>query len=142
VRRILAGSAIVVGLVLTAATPAQAAMPGQAGRLSIWENDNYEGCGTSRVDHDSNMHYDDNCGENGIGRYDLNDRLSSFVNRTGSWWILYEDKNYNGKKICVRPNSHDNNIGNDTGYEDDISSFEKIGTSKPIGCDDVTGTAN
>ena len=131
---------VALGASFVAASPAQAALPGVSGRLTMWANDNYKFCQQSRVSYDSNFR-NDYCVLAGEP-YGFDDELSSFVNKTSSWWILFEDRDQSGARICVRPNSHDNNIGNDTGYEDDISSVEKHGSSQPANCRDVTGDRN
>ncbi|UUW87728.1 peptidase inhibitor family I36 protein [Pimelobacter simplex] len=122
-------------------TSAAAAAPGTAGYLNMWVDDNYETCAWSRLNYDSNFG-NDWCGAGTMHALRLDDKLSSFVNKTSDWWVLYEDKDYGGARVCVRPNSHDANIGNDTSYEDDISSVERRGTTKPANCTDTTGTAN
>jgi hypothetical protein len=116
------------------AAPAQASnsqFPGEANRLNMYEDDSYSGHFEARASYDTDFHNDS-----------FNDQLSSFVNKTDNWWILYENINYGGYRVCVRPHSHDANIGNDTTKEDDISSVKMFGTTKPSGCDDTTGTAN
>ena len=139
----LSAAAVACGLALahpSAAVGADSSYPGTAARLNLWVDDNYTTCATERASYDANF-ANDRCGS-GPTSYNLNDKFSSFVNKTADWWVLYENTNYGGGRLCVRPHSHDNNIGNDTAYEDDISSAEKRGTTKPTGCSDTTGTAN
>lgn len=131
-------AAPVVALGITA--NAQAAEDDYAGidyRMNVYENDGYKGCVEVRKEYDSDFG-NDYC----HAPASFNDRLSSFVNKTGDWWVLYEDTGAGGARLCVRPHSHDGNIGNDTSYEDDISSMQRKGTSKPSGCNDTTGTSN
>jgi hypothetical protein len=97
----------------------------------MYEDDSYGGHFEARESFDADFHNDS-----------FNDQLSSFVNKTADWWILYENTQYGGYRLCVKPHSHDANIGNDTTKEDDTSSVKRFGTSKPAGCDDTTGTAN
>lgn len=129
-----AAAALLGGAVLATAPAAMASdaqFPGSAGKLTMWEDDSYKGHVESRASYDTNFSNDA-----------FDDQLSSFVNKTGNWWILYEDNTYGGAKVCVKPHSHDANIGGDTKYEDDISSVKMFGTSKPSGCTDTTGTTN
>jgi hypothetical protein len=131
---VIAGASALLGATLLAAGPAMASdsqFPGTAGQLTMWEDDSYSGHVESRASYDADFHNDS-----------FNDQLSSFVNKTADWWILYEDTQYGGFKLCVRPHSHDANIGNDTTKEDDTSSVKRFGTTKPSGCGDTTGSAN
>lgn len=60
-------------------------------------------------------------------------------NYSNRWWKLYEHRSYGGYTLCLRPYGRDNNLGNNTPVEDDISSVKKLGTSRPSGCDKVIG---
>jgi len=104
---------------------------GDAGKLNMWEDDSYSGQHESRYGYDSDFNNDS-----------FNDELSSYINKTDNWWKLYEHNNYGGGNICVRPHSHDNNIGNNTTLEDDISSVDEKGPDRPLGCDVVIGEPN
>ena len=137
--RLLSVTVVVAGASLLGA-PAQSAAsdyPGVSGRLNLWEHDGYDGCYEGRETIDTDFG-NDSC----HAPASFNDRVSSVVNKTARWWVMYEDRGSSGARVCVRPRSHDGNIGNDTDYEDDISSVERKGTSKPAGCDDVTGSSN
>lgn len=124
-------AACAVAITPAPANASDAQFPGTSGQLNMWEDDNYNGHCEGRSSYDTNFSNDS-----------FNDQLSSFVNKTGNWWVLCVDDNYGGDSVCVRPHSHDGNIGNDTTYEDDITSVREFGTAKPGGCEDTTGTAN
>jgi peptidase inhibitor family I36 len=135
VRKLIGVSVIATLAFVFTGGPAQAT--GTSGKMNLYKDDNYSGC------HLVVTSYVRSLGDSSCGTFTaFNDSLSSFANNTPNWWIFYLDINYSGTRLCVRPNSHDNNIGNDTAYEDDISSVEKVGSTQPTGCADVTGTAN
>lgn len=136
-------AALLVFLGLQVPTAANAE-PGPSGQLTMWQNDSYEGQQESRLSTDSNLHNDSCAGcDPGFGG-DFGDDMSSYVNKTGNWWVFYVDTNYEGFRFCVRPNSHDADLGNNgfSNLEDEISSVDKKGTSIPSGCDGVIGIAN
>lgn len=108
--------------------------PGVWGRLNLYEDDNYDGQHESRNEYDSDF-----------GNDDFGDEMSSFVNKTGRWWILYKDAHYIDRKLCIRPRSHDANIGNaESGgwLEDEISSASRRGRNEPTYCDFIMGHPN
>lgn len=142
-------SALVTGAVLGLA-PAANAWDGNAGQMNMWEHDAYQGQQESRSSYDSDLH-NDACSGCDIGPGgNFGDDMSSFVNKTDYWWYFYTDVNYDGTKFCVRPRSHDGDLGNN-GYsnlEDEISSIKKSSvsgsydSSAPSGCDRIIGAQN
>lgn len=93
---------------------------GPTGQLTLWADDNYEGHQESRSS------YDD----------DFEDDASSVVNRTGDWWVLFEDDDQNGAQRCLKPRSHDGDLGSGGQLEDKVSSVKRYTTSRPSFCSD------
>lgn len=137
----IAASLAFVGLQIPVAAHAE---PGPAGQLTMWQNDSYEGQQESRSSYDSNLHNDSCAGCDPGPGGNFGDDMSSYVNKTGDWWVFYVDTNYEGFRFCVRPNSHDANLGNNgfSNLEDEISSVDRKGAGQPGGCDGVIGVAN
>lgn len=141
-----------VGAVLVAASsvvvltaPAQAAYPGYSGQLNMWQHDGYKGQMESRVNYDSNLGNDSCPGCDPGPGGNFNDDMSSFVNKTKYWWIIYVDTGMHATSsahfnfFCVRPNSHDADLGNNgfSYLEDEISSVKRLsatGSTRPYPC--------
>jgi hypothetical protein len=119
------------------AIPAQA-----AGSLTLWVNDNYDKGSLTRVNKDSDFN-NDPCSISNCGLYDVGgaygDDFTSYKNNGSSWWKLYEDRQYGGYALCVRPYGRDADLGDSTKMDDKISSVYRFGTSQPRGCDKVVG---
>ncbi|WP_217183885.1 peptidase inhibitor family I36 protein [Streptomyces sp. AC495_CC817] len=128
-------SLLMVLFVLSGASPAQAA---HEGLIKVCTQDYYKGSCTTRADHDKNLGNDYvSCGW--CLNQTFSDSISSVDNDTDNWWKLFEDKEYRGYALCLRPRGYDNNLGNNTPMEDEISSMKKLGTTRPSGCDKVIG---
>lgn len=140
----LALAASIVGIAVTSPA-AHAADP----TLKLCVDDNYKGYCLYRVSYDTNFKNDcfrwydgsHNWGKRdcGFGWPSFNDKASSVDNNTKYWWKLFEDTKYGGFVLCLRPWGYDGNLGNNTDYEDDISSVKRYSTSRPGGCDQVIG---
>lgn len=135
--------AFLVGLLALATVavlvPSAHAEPGQRKRLNMWQDGSYEGHKESRLEYDTDLHNDSCAGCDFGPGGDFGDDMSSFVNKTRSWWIIYVNKEYdtsdrNGigdwpMAYCIRPRSHDADLGNnDTEggeLEDEISSVKR-----------------
>ncbi len=135
--RILGGGGVGHGAVVGAG--------GETG-LKFCLNDNYSGFCDTRQGYDTNFGNDHWCYYNGYysctdyWRWgNVDDAISSVRNYSNRWWKLYEHRSYGGYTLCLRPYGRDNNLGNNTPVEDDISSVKKLGTSRPSGCDKVIG---
>lgn len=134
--RVLLATGLTASVFALAAPGAQAAPspdhrgdnPGYKGFLNMWEDDNYDGHHEWRKNYDNDFHNDS-----------FNDQLSSVSNRTPYYWELSEDTKNRGANICIRPWSRDNNIGNNTNLEDDISSVVKRGKKAPNDCETIIG---
>lgn len=145
----LAVSALAVGSLMVATTPPAAAVDGVAGKLNMWQNDSYEGQTEARESYDSDLHNDSCSGCDPGPGGNFGDDMSSYTNKSGYWWYLYVDDNYDGKTYCARPRSHDADLGNN-GYsdlEDEISSVKRgpagsFGSSSPGSCDVTIGIQN
>lgn len=112
------------------------------GQLELCGNDGHSGTCLYRYNYDSNFHNDyvDDCRIK-CGR-NFGDMISSVDNDTDNWWKLYQDKNYGGYVMCLRPRGYDGDLGNNgsAGFmEDEISSVKEQGTARPKGCDYVFG---
>jgi hypothetical protein len=142
----LAVTAVAAASLLATAPSADAAgLPGTSGKLTLWQNDGYQGQALSRYEYDSNLHNDACSGCDPGPGGNFGDDESSFVNKSKYWWVLYVDTQY-GRYIggghstelfCVRPNSHDADLGNNglANLEDEISSMKRF-TEQPgmAGC--------
>ncbi len=113
---------------------------GPAGQLTLWQNDGYEGQAESRHNFDNDFGNDECSGCDFGPGGDFEDDASSVANRTLDWWVLAEDDDQGGTKICIRPTSHDGDLG--AQLEDEISSVERRGRTRPATCDAVIGTPN
>lgn len=147
---------LIVAAVLLVLVPAPATAQPPSGYLHMYENDYYRGGTMGRDNYDGNFNNDRMCfnditdkwyrdtDRDGCGNGDywnVDDSISSVINRTRYWWKLYEHSGYRGFTICVPPYGYDNNIGNNSKYEDKISSVKRTSntTTKPGGCDQVVG---
>jgi len=72
-----------------------AALPGQAFRMTLFEDTGYGGSHVTRELYDRDLRNDD-----------FNDKASSVVNKTGHYWLLFSDRDYGGGALCIRPYSH------------------------------------
>lgn len=136
-------SGLALGAVVAVAplSPASA-ITGESGKLNLYQNQSYSGHTEARISYDNDFGNDecDGCDPGWGG--DFEDDATSYVNKTGYWWVLAEHDNQGGQWVCVRPNSHDGDLSNNTTIDDEISSVERKGTSRPSGCDAVIGYAN
>ena len=133
---LLALTSLLMGLLVAFGTsPAQAA---HEGKIKVCTEDYYKGSCTTRSSYDTNLGNDYvTCGW--CLNQTFSDSISSVDNDTDNWWKLFEDKNYRGYALCLRPRGYDNNLGNNTSMEDEISSLKKYGKTRPSGCDKVIG---
>jgi hypothetical protein len=109
---------------------ARASYPGTTGQLNMWQHDGYEGQHEGRTEYDKNLHNDSCSGcDTGPGG-NFGDDMSSFVNKTGKYWVIFEDSGWQtyGDFWCIRPYSHDADLGNNgfSNLEDEISSLIRI----------------
>jgi hypothetical protein len=72
---------------------------GETGKLNLWDDTYYRDRRQSRSSYDSNF-----------GNDGFDDKTSSVMNRTGDYWLLFEDRNYGGRALCIRPFSHVANL--------------------------------
>lgn len=132
--------AIVLLLALPAPTHAEY---GNAppGKLTLFQHDGYEGHFESRLNYDTTFLNDFcNCDFYMESEGNFDDDASSVRNRTGDWWVLYEDRSMSGPRLCIAPRAEDANIGggdDPTDFEDEISSVERMGSKKPNNCADT-----
>jgi len=116
----------VIGLVALA--PPASAWEGTSGKFNMWQHDGYEGHSLSRYSYDTDLH-NDSCSDCDPGwGGNFGDDMSSFVNKTRYWWVIYVAARYgDGTKFCVRPRSHDGDLGNNgfSNLEDEISSVKR-----------------
>ncbi|WP_205472914.1 peptidase inhibitor family I36 protein [Nocardioides sp. SYSU D00038] len=89
------------------------APPGTAGYLTLWDDNTYRDRSYRNNQSDSTLHNND-----------FNDKTSSFVNKTGRWWVLYDDTGYRDRGICLRPRSHYPDL-NKVGFNDKTSSVQR-----------------
>jgi hypothetical protein len=61
-------------------------------KLHLYGDSHYQGVHLTRNSYDANFANDG-----------FNDTASSLINPTGDFWLLYEHKDYGGRKICMRP---------------------------------------
>jgi hypothetical protein len=154
----IAVAVTLVTVVVTTATSAQAAPNGY---LHMYEDDYYKGGTVGRDSYDANFRNDHMCrskrtGEwyrttqgycsivNTTAEWYVDDSISSIDNNTSYWWKMFEHRDYGGYTLCVRPWGYDNNLGNNTPVEDDLSSVKRINydpdkNDQPGGCDKVVG---
>ena len=100
----------VIGLVALA--PPASTWEGTAGKFNMWQHDGYQGHSLSRYSYDTDLHNDpcSDCDPGPGGNF--GDDMSSFVNKTRYWWMIYVDTRYgDGTRFCVRPRSHDGDLG-------------------------------
>lgn len=113
--------ALLAGLVYVAGTlfpvlPAEAATLGNLvcdeGEACVWEHDNYQGCFRDFVlpSKDSNWNDGDPRWANCDGK--MNDKVSSYQNRSQYWFLMYEHADYVGNKFCGVPNGESNDLSN------------------------------
>lgn len=109
---------------------------GPTGQLTLCADDNYEGHQESRSSYDDDFG-NDSCAGCDIGPGgNFEDDASSVVNRTGDWWVLFEDDDQNGAQRCLKPRSHDGDLGSGGQLEDKVSSVKRYTTSRPSFCSD------
>ncbi|MFI8194154.1 peptidase inhibitor family I36 protein [Streptomyces sp. NPDC085946] len=90
------GAVLVSAAILAAANTAPASAHYSqcpANELCVWEHTGYEGRFAYTSEPSPN-----------VGA-DMNDRISSYWNRTNQWFSLYEHENYDGWCIAVGPDS-------------------------------------
>jgi hypothetical protein len=63
-------------------------------KLHLYGDRSYQGVEVTRSSYDANFANDG-----------FNDIASSLINPTGDFWLLYEHRDYGGRKICMRPQS-------------------------------------
>ncbi|WP_205472052.1 peptidase inhibitor family I36 protein [Nocardioides sp. SYSU D00038] len=147
-RAVLVASATALVASLTVATPASAKIDeGRKGYFTMWQDDGYEGHSEARKGYDTNLHNDSCAGCDFGPGGDFGDDMSSFVNKTPYWVKIYVNKEYDWDDhapyyswYCVRPYSHDADLGNNKvkgQLEDEISSIDVTPEkTKPILCRD------
>ena len=125
----LCGALAAVALIGTAA-PASAATHGYAKKMNFYEDTSYRGHLEARASFDADFG-NDKYGSPFVRSF--NDGASSLSNRTGRYWKVFRDRNYNGPAVCIKPGSQVANLKT-YGIGDWISSTKMYGTSKPSGC--------
>ena len=157
--RLLALTMVLAGTVVVAQTVSSSPSQAATKYLHMWADDHYKSRTLGRASYDSTFkndwfcnrldddrgwyHSDERC-PTFAQRMNFNDTISSIRNDTAYWWKMYEDTGYGGYVLCVRPYGYDNNIGNNTPVEDDISSVKRMNydpdkNDQPGGCDQVIG---
>jgi Peptidase inhibitor family I36 len=95
---------------------------GTSGCMNLWDDNGFSDTHLARTDHDSTFKNDG-----------FNDKASSLVNKTGSYWRIYEDTGYEGYSVCIRPHSHITNLKDhwaiNGSWGDHISSMKRISSS-------------
>ncbi len=119
-------AAAVVGVLASAglvAAPAYADGPCGSNNVCMWEDHNYTGSlyvnyvpGTIPGD------------AYNIDGWDGDNEITSVINHTTKWVVLYANDNFTGGTACIAPNSHSSNLGVTHGFNDDAESF-KLKTS-------------
>lgn len=115
---------------------ARSSYPGTRGRLNMWQHDSYEGQNESRKEYDKSLHNDSCSGCDPGPGGNFGDDMSSFVNKTGKYWVIYEHSGWQvyGDFWCIRPHSHDADLGNNgfTNLEDEISSLIRMDSNHAV----------
>jgi hypothetical protein len=115
---------------------ARSSYPGTRGRLTMWQHDGYEGQSESRKEYDKSLHNDSCSGCDPGPGGNFGDDMSSFVNKTGKYWVVFEASGWQTYDDfwCIRPHSHDADLGNDdfTNLEDEISSLIRIDSNHAV----------
>lgn len=112
-----AGAQTAVAASSEAAAPA--APPGNSGYITLWDDINYRDRYVAFAPGEFSRDLDD------LG---FEDKASSYVNKTNRFWLVYRDKNFSGKALCVRPKSHLNTLER-VNFGDEISSIKDAGAS-------------
>lgn len=106
--------------------------PGEKYHMNLWDDNGFDDRRVSRETHDSTFKNDN-----------FNDKASSLVNKTSSYWAIYEDTGYEGYFACVRPHSHVTNLKDHDAligtWGDRISSMERINVNR---CGSFIGDKN
>ena len=75
----------------------------------------------------------------------FNDKASSLVNKTGSYWRIYEAR-LRGYSVCIKPHSHITNLKTHQAligsWGDRISSMQRIGSNQVKYCLQIIGDSN
>lgn len=103
-RRPASLTAASMAMAVVLATPAPAAaydendVPGPPGRITFLEHatDNFKYTGQM----ESRRYYDTSFKNDAF-----NDEASVVFNKTGRFWLLYDDTNYRDRAVCVKPHS-------------------------------------
>ena len=108
---------------------------GTSNCMNLWDDNGFSDRHLARKDHDSSLKNDS-----------FNDKASSLVNKTGSYWRIYEDTGYEGYSVCIRPHSHITNLKDHWAligsWADRISSMKRISGSQVDYCLRVIGDRN
>lgn len=84
-------------------------------KLHLYGDRSFQGVELTRNSYDSNFANDG-----------FNDMASSLINPTGDFWLIFEHRDYNGRKICMRPDSRLADLAG-LGWNDRISSVKRVG---------------
>ncbi|OXM44505.1 hypothetical protein CFP75_34375 [Amycolatopsis alba DSM 44262] len=95
------------------ATATVTALPGLSNRITFWDDTGYK---------DTYKDFEPGNGSENLDDVGFGDKASSFVNKTSTYWLIYEHKNRGGKALCVRPNSHLSNMDS-VSFGDKMSSI-------------------
>ncbi|MEV6711504.1 peptidase inhibitor family I36 protein [Lentzea sp. NPDC051208] len=126
VMAVCVAGALGVAMPVTAAA-APTALPGNSGYITFWDDNGYR---------DRFIDFTNGEGSDDLDDLGFEDKASSFVNKTSTYWVIYENKNRLGRKLCVRPNSHLTNM-NDVSFGDKMSSLRQA-RSAISSCDGAT----
>lgn len=114
-RTLVAAAAVSVALPLLIASPAAGGdnPPGRKGYLTLWDDNTY-----------SDTRYRARRSDTSLHNNEFNDKASSYVNKTGRWWVLYDDTGFRDRGLCLRPWSHHPDLGR-VGFNDKTSSVQR-----------------
>jgi hypothetical protein len=129
---LFAGLVYLAGALLPVA-PAQASTLGNMicddGEACVWDETEYRGCFVDFLPPEKDSNWNDgdprwtNC-EGG-----LNDKVSSYQNRSEYWFIMYQQANFVGYKFCAVPGGESNQMSHHKGSNNQMSSHTwSIGT--------------
>jgi hypothetical protein len=99
------------------AAVAPAAFPGNSGYITFWDDNGYR---------DRSIDFTTGEGSDDLDDLGFEDKASSFVNKTSTYWVIYEKKHLDrsGRMLCVRPNSHLSNMDT-VSFGDKMSSLRQ-----------------
>lgn len=111
---VAAAASLVASLsMIVPAAGAEDGPPGKPGYLTLWDDGAFQ-----------DTRYRNDTSDTSLHNNDFNDKASSYVNKTGRWWVLYDDTKYRDRGLCLKPHSHHPDLGR-VGFNDKTSSVQK-----------------